>query len=120
MTTSTLEACPATTPNRRTPLVPPLLALLLALVLLPGPPGAAASAKHTRRKLALREGPTSRTIEERGLLDPGVSAADLAEGAREYSAAAARRRFGGHVLGYVTPWCERVRLVTPVHPTHPT
>jgi chitinase domain-containing protein 1 len=83
------------------PHLPLLVLLLLALAhSLP----ASAAAKPERRKLEPRSGPTPRSIQERGLAGPHVSAADLAEGGREFDAAVARRRFRGSVLAYVTPW----------------
>lgn len=85
---------------RQRPAAAALAAAALALLLLAAPPSAA---KPPRRKLAPRAGPTAVPIEERGLLDPGLSAADLAEGAREWGEPG-RRRFGGPVLAYVTPW----------------
>lgn len=81
----------------------PLLPLLLIAALLPLYSGGAA-AKHARRKLAPREGPTDASLEARGILDPQIAAADLAETAREYGSATFERRFNGPVLGYVTPW----------------
>lgn len=70
--------------------------------------GDAAAAKPARRKVERRNGPTTKSIEERGLLDPYIIAADLAEGAHEYHNATWQRRFSGDVLGYVTPWCAAV------------
>jgi hypothetical protein len=70
----------------------------------PAPAGGAAQAAPARRRLEPREGPCASPIEERGLLDPGLESADLAEGAREWHADVGRRRFEGPVLAYVTPW----------------
>jgi hypothetical protein len=78
--------------------------LLLLALLVAGAARAAAKALP-RRKLSPRSGPTQRTLEERGLAQATVAAADLAEGAWEFHEAAGARRFGGPVLGYVTPWC---------------
>ncbi|GBF89547.1 hypothetical protein Rsub_02265 [Raphidocelis subcapitata] len=81
-------------------------ALALPLVLLLAAPRAAAADRPPRRKLQPRSGPSPLPIEARGLAARDVGAAELAEGAREWEggAAVARRRFGGAVLAYVTPW----------------
>jgi hypothetical protein len=77
------------------------------LLLLLASPATAAADRPPRRKLQPRSGPSPLSIEARGLAARDVGAAELAEGAREWEggAAAARRRFGGRVLAYVTPWC---------------
>jgi hypothetical protein len=86
-----------------------LAAALLLAACTPAPRGASAKAPP-RRRLELREGPTRVTLEERGLAEPGrATAADLAEGAREWHADTGARRFGGPVLGYVTPWWAGAR-----------